>query len=206
MGLVVQVFDPAMCCSTGVCGPSVDEVLVRFASDLDWLKGQGIEIKRFNLSQQPDAFAQHPTVMKTLSDYGVECLPLVFVGDEIKAQGEYPSRSDLASWVGISVAPSIFSDAVAELVAIGAAIASNCEPCFLYHYDKAQELGVSKEDMLAAVRVAQTVKEAPATSILDLATRYLDEKQDAPKKDIDEKACCESAAQPLKLKSKSCCC
>jgi hypothetical protein len=103
MGTVVQVFDPTMCCSTGVCGPSVDPVLVRFAGDLDWLKGQGVEVKRFNLSQQPDAFAGHPTVMKTLSDFGVECLPLVIIGEEIKAQGKYPSRSDLASWVGISI-------------------------------------------------------------------------------------------------------
>ena len=37
----VDVFDPAMCCSTGVCGPSVDPELARFAADLDWLKSQG---------------------------------------------------------------------------------------------------------------------------------------------------------------------
>src|SRR5690606_31175046 len=54
----VRVFDPAMCCSTGICGPSVDAELVRFAADLDWLKTQGISVERFNLSQQPAAFAE----------------------------------------------------------------------------------------------------------------------------------------------------
>ena len=51
----VRVFDPAMCCSTGICGPSVDPELVRFAADLDWLKSQGVSVERFNLSQQPAA-------------------------------------------------------------------------------------------------------------------------------------------------------
>lgn len=53
--IAVRVFDPAMCCSTGICGPSVDPQLVRFAADLDWLKGQGVSVERFNLSQQPGA-------------------------------------------------------------------------------------------------------------------------------------------------------
>jgi AhpD family alkylhydroperoxidase len=62
---------------------------------------------------------------------------------------------------------------VAELVSIGAAIASNCEPCFKFHYDKARKLGVSREDMLRAVTTAQNVKETPAKAMLDLAQRYL---------------------------------
>ena len=53
----VRVFDPPMCCSTGVCGPSVDPELARFTADLDWLKKQGVQVERFNLSQQPGAFA-----------------------------------------------------------------------------------------------------------------------------------------------------
>ena len=38
MSVTIRVFDPAMCCSTSVCGPSVDADLARFAADLDWLK------------------------------------------------------------------------------------------------------------------------------------------------------------------------
>lgn len=50
--MTIQVFDKPMCCSTGICGPEVDQALVRFASDLDWLHRQGVQIERYNLSQQ----------------------------------------------------------------------------------------------------------------------------------------------------------
>ena len=175
---LVQVFDPAMCCSTGVCGPSVDPQLVRFAADLDWLHSQGISVERFNLAQQPGAFAGDAAVRAALESDGETALPLVKVDGEVKSRGAYPSRDELASWAGLEAPnPSILTDAVAELVAIGAAIASNCEPCFKFHYDKARKLGVSREDMWAAVTLAQNIKEAPAKAMLDLAGRYL--RQDA---------------------------
>ncbi len=69
--------------------------------------------------------------------------------------------------------PSIFTAQVAELVAIGAAIAANCEPCFKYHYDQAKKLGVSEGDMRHAVDLAQKVKDTPARDMLALAERYL---------------------------------
>jgi len=62
---------------------------------------------------------------------------------------------------------------VAELVAIGAAIGANCEPCFKYHYDQARKLGVSNLDMRFAVDLAQKVKDTPARTMLELAERYL---------------------------------
>jgi AhpD family alkylhydroperoxidase len=68
---------------------------------------------------------------------------------------------------------TLYSPAVAELVAIGAAIAANCEPCFKYHYTQAQKLGVSSLDMARAVAMAHAVKEAPARAILELAERTL---------------------------------
>ena len=171
---IVHVFDPAMCCSTGVCGPSVDPRLVRFAADLDWLKSQGVSVERFNLSQEPGAFAENAAVKDALEVAGEAALPLVQVDGEVKSRGVYPSRDELAAWAGIGVpAPSLFTDAVAELVAIGAAIASNCEPCFKFHYAAARKLGVSREDMACAVKTAQGVKDTPAQSILMLADRYL---------------------------------
>jgi arsenite methyltransferase len=42
----IQVYDPAMCCSTGVCGPDVDPALVRFAADVKWLQERGVPVER----------------------------------------------------------------------------------------------------------------------------------------------------------------
>jgi hypothetical protein len=92
---VLQVFDRPMCCSTGVCGPEVDDALVRFAADLDWLAGQGVEIQRFNPAQEPGAFVSNRTVRQALQERGSSCLPLVIAGSTIIASGTYPARSEL---------------------------------------------------------------------------------------------------------------
>jgi hypothetical protein len=99
--IAVRVFDPAMCCSTGVCGPSVDPQLARFAADLDWLKNQGVSVERFNLSQQPAAFAGDASVKTALETKGEAGLPLVKVNGEVKSSGVYPSREELAAWAGV---------------------------------------------------------------------------------------------------------
>jgi len=98
--MTVRVFDPAMCCSTGICGPSVDPQLVRFAADLDWLKGQGVVVERYNLSKQPGAFADNAVVKATLQARGEACLPMVMVDGEVKSTGVFPSRDELAAWAG----------------------------------------------------------------------------------------------------------
>jgi AhpD family alkylhydroperoxidase len=172
----IQVFDPAMCCSTGVCGVEVDQQLVAFAADVDWLKKQGVTVERFNLAQQPQAFAADVAIRQLLETQGETALPAVVVDGRIKQSGGYPSRDQLAAWAGIASAPSVFTDQVAELVAIGAAIASNCEPCFKFHYDQARKLGVADADMRRTVDLAQKVKETPARAVLELASRTLDKK------------------------------
>jgi hypothetical protein len=103
----VHIFDPAMCCATGICGPSIDPQLARFAADLAWLKGQGVSVERFNLSQQPGKFAEDSAVKSALETKGEEGLPLVKVNGEVKSSGVYPSRNELADWTGVGVtAPS----------------------------------------------------------------------------------------------------
>ncbi len=174
----LEVYDPPMCCSTGVCGPSVDENLVRFTADLDWLKSRGVTVARYNLSQQPAEFAKDGSIKDLLKTEGNECLPVLMIDGSVVHKGSYPPRDVLASLAGpeVSSNETLMSDAVRELVAVGAAIACNCEPCFKFHYDKARKLGVTKQDMLQAVQVARMVKDSPAKSIRDLAAKYLDEK------------------------------
>jgi hypothetical protein len=102
--ITLRVFDPAMCCSSGVCGPSIDPQLARFAADLGWLKGQGVAVERFNLAQQPAAFAAEPAVKTALEAMGEAGLPLVMVNGEMMSRGVYPSRDELAAWTGVRTA------------------------------------------------------------------------------------------------------
>jgi thiamine pyrophosphate-dependent acetolactate synthase large subunit-like protein len=101
----IQIFDPALCCSTGVCGVEVDQALVSFAADVDWAKQGGAQVERFNLAQQPLAFAENATVKAFLERSGQEALPLILVDGEVALAGRYPNRTELARWAGIS-APS----------------------------------------------------------------------------------------------------
>ena len=68
----LEVFDPPLCCSTGVCGPEVDPELPRFAGDLAWLSRSGVEVVRFNLAQQPEAFARNPLAIRVLAEIGID--------------------------------------------------------------------------------------------------------------------------------------
>ena len=127
-------------------GPSVDPQLVRFSAD---------------------AAARS---RRTVDD----ALPLIAIDGAVRSTGLYPSRDDLASWAGVTPpAPSLLTDQVDELVAIGTAIGANCDPCLKFHYNKALTLGVSRDDMRRAVGIAQTVKDAPAKSSSELAARLL---------------------------------
>ncbi len=94
----VQVYDKPMCCSTGICGPDVDPVLPQFAADLDWLKGQGHAVERYNLAQQPQAFIENKAIHQLLSTAGTDCLPVVLIDGEIVSQATYPSREELSTW------------------------------------------------------------------------------------------------------------
>ena len=92
-----------MCCSTGVCGPVVDQALIQFAADLKWLEKQGVLVERFNLSQQPDVFVGNATVKGALAKDGNDCLPLIMLEGAIVCSGKYPTRATLAGYVDIEV-------------------------------------------------------------------------------------------------------
>lgn len=97
----LAVYDPAMCCPSGVCGPSVDPVLPRFAADVEWLKQHGVRVERYNLAQQIRMFVQNETVKHAMEKHGPGCLPLLLVDGQIVSMAKYPTREELAAWTGL---------------------------------------------------------------------------------------------------------
>ena len=121
----IQVFDPALCCSTGVCGPEVDETLVRFAADVEWLKGLGVAVRRHNLAHEAGAFVAARAVREAPASEGTACLPLLLVDGRIVARGAYPDRAELARLAGTAAS----ADAPAPRPAPGAGLpVQGCEP------------------------------------------------------------------------------
>jgi hypothetical protein len=94
----LQVYDPPLCCATGVCGPAVDPALPRFAGLLADLARAGVKIERYNLAQQPLPFVQNAAVKALLEQGGVEALPAVFIDGRLALQGTYPDGAVVAAW------------------------------------------------------------------------------------------------------------
>ena len=87
----IRVYDPPMCCSTGVCGTDINPDLVNFAALLKQLGTQGATIERFNMAQQPMAFAENSVVKALLEKEGTDVFPLIFLNDEVYLKGRYPT-------------------------------------------------------------------------------------------------------------------
>jgi hypothetical protein len=97
----LEVYDPALCCPTGVCGPNVDPELTRIASALFLLEGKGFSIKRYNLASEPDAFIKNQEVNRLLNEKGPEALPIIVFNEATVKTGSYPSNDELAQWFEI---------------------------------------------------------------------------------------------------------
>ena len=100
-----ELYEPAMCCSTGVCGPSVDQQLIDVREDVRWVEAQGVVVSRHNLSSDPDAFVANRKVTGLMAAFGDAALPALVVDGEIAVHGRYPSRDELAGLLGAQRQP-----------------------------------------------------------------------------------------------------
>jgi hypothetical protein len=95
----IAVYDPPMCCPTGVCGAAPDPELAQVANNLNLLAKQGVVVKRYNLSQNPGAFVQHAEVRQLLKDKETGALPIVIIDGQLKLTGRYPTTSEWSAWI-----------------------------------------------------------------------------------------------------------
>jgi Arsenical resistance operon trans-acting repressor ArsD. len=95
------IFDPAMCCSTGVCGPGVDPELLRVSTVLNNLKNKGVTVERFNLTGNPQAFVDNKVINELLNTEGVDVLPVVIVDGEVVKTKAYPTNEEFCTMLDI---------------------------------------------------------------------------------------------------------
>lgn len=97
----VEIYDPAMCCSSGLCGPAIDPALVKVNDAILALKRQNVEVERYNLAQQTKLFMANKSVAELLHKNGKKVLPITFVNGAVFRTGEYPSYEELCAALGI---------------------------------------------------------------------------------------------------------
>lgn len=94
----ITVFDPAMCCSSGVCGPKPDQKLSVFSADLSYLETLGHRVTRHNLAQEAAAFAANLTVKAMLEAHQTEALPIIMRDGEMVATELTQPESNWLPW------------------------------------------------------------------------------------------------------------
>ena len=97
----IEIFDPAMCCATGICGPGIDPELLRVATIINNLTKKGISIARYGLSNEPQAFIDNKKVNEYLMKEEVEVLPITIVDGEVVKTKAYPTDDEFAQWSGL---------------------------------------------------------------------------------------------------------
>ncbi len=100
--VTIEIFDPPMCCPTGLCGPNTDpalldiyEAILRIKSEYD---GRAT-VERYVLGQQPAKFIQQPEIIQRLKAHGVSVLPVTIVNGRVRKEHGYPSYADLKQWI-----------------------------------------------------------------------------------------------------------
>ncbi len=94
----IQVFDPPMRPTTGIGGTDVDSNCMTFADMLLQFRIGGIRVERFNLAQQPMAFAENDTVKALMIKEGTQVLPVVLWDGEVHLKGRYPNKHERPAW------------------------------------------------------------------------------------------------------------
>ncbi len=110
----VEVFGPALCCATGVCGEDVGQELVTFSADMDFIRSRGGDVVRYNLASEPLAFAENDAVAAFLHIAGSAGLPLILVDGVTAMTGRYPLRDQLGAWAGVEASASTLSLGITE--------------------------------------------------------------------------------------------
>lgn len=97
----MQIFEPAMCCPTGLCGVGIDPELLRISVILDTLKKHGVIVDRFNLSSAPMEFVNNKAVNDFINDKGPDGLPVTVMDGKIVLAGKYPTNAEFTEWLGL---------------------------------------------------------------------------------------------------------
>ena len=97
----IEIFDPAMCCPTGLCGTNINPELMRIAVVIETLKKQGVVVTRHNLRYEPQVYVSNKTINEYLQQHGAEALPITLVDGEVAVTKGYPTTKQMSEWTGI---------------------------------------------------------------------------------------------------------
>lgn len=93
----VEIFDPPMCCPTGLCGPTLDQTLLDVGDMILALQAGGLGVERYQMTSHPHKFMNNPDVMRLVREKQMAALPITAVGGQIVKVGAYPTLTEVQS-------------------------------------------------------------------------------------------------------------
>jgi hypothetical protein len=106
MNLKITIYESAMCCSSGVCGPSPDQALLDLQNALEEIKKMGTEVERYSIAQSPKKFRENPQVIRLIQEKQLKALPITTFDGKVVKSGSYPTLEELKNLLKDGVDPS----------------------------------------------------------------------------------------------------
>jgi hypothetical protein len=91
----VEIFDPPMCCSTGLCGPTLDQTLLDLNEMILKLQSEEVSVARYQMTSHPQAFLSNAEVMKLVREKQMDALPIIVIRGKIIKTGAYPTLDEV---------------------------------------------------------------------------------------------------------------
>ena len=95
----VEIYDPPMCCPTGLCGPTLDQTLLDVSDMIQMLQDEGVQVERYQLSSQPHKFTKNPAILNLVRAKHMDALPITTVRGQIVKVGSYPTLSEVRAFL-----------------------------------------------------------------------------------------------------------
>ncbi len=91
----VELFDPPLCCPTGLCGPVLDTTLVDLGEACITLQAEGHTVVRHMMTAEPQAFMRNRDVFELIRARQLDVLPITVVRGVVVKTDAYPSLDEL---------------------------------------------------------------------------------------------------------------
>ncbi len=91
----VEIFEPPMCCPTGMCGPVQDQTLLDLLETVRTLESSGVTVARYQPGTHPAAFTGNSEVMQAVRARSTSALPITVVNGRVVKSGAYASLHEI---------------------------------------------------------------------------------------------------------------
>lgn len=92
---IIEIYDPPMCCPTGLCGPVLDQTLLDVNEMIFALQSKGVVVKRYQMASDPNAFLNNEGVMRLVRERQMSALPIIVTNGTVIKSGSYPTLAEV---------------------------------------------------------------------------------------------------------------